>query len=273
MVDTSAPSRSRSPTCSICGDAGWLRLDVPITDPRFGTIVPCACQKAQHERERSERLFALSRLGERQRLMTFQTFYTHDIPYEHVVGRTPHALAEIYRSLKQAKDAAQAYAEEPNGWLVLIGDTGCGKTHLAVAVCNERIRRGEPVLFQVVPDLLDHLRATYAPTSTVTYDDLFEEVRTAPLLVLDDLGAQSSSQWAQEKLFQIVNFRYNHKLPTIVTTNMPPERLEQRLASRMLDRGSIIVGIRAPDFRGETARGAEQGHASSSHGRNGRSRS
>ncbi|MCL4541990.1 MAG: ATP-binding protein [Chloroflexi bacterium] len=272
MVDTSVPSSSRgSPACSICGDAGWLRLDVPVNDPRFGKIVPCACQKAQREHEHSERLFALSRLGERQRSMTFQSFYTQDIPYEHVDGRTPHALTEIYRSLKQAKDAAQAYTEEPNGWLVLIGDTGCGKTHLAVAICNERIRRGEPVLFQVVPDLLDHLRAAYAPTSTVTYDDLFEAVQTAPLLVLDDLGAQSSSQWAQEKLFQIVNFRYNHRLPTIVTTNVPPERLDQRLASRMLDRGSIIIGIRAPDFRGETTRSAEQRRIPGQRLRNGRS--
>ncbi|HEY8745583.1 MAG TPA: ATP-binding protein, partial [Chloroflexota bacterium] len=129
------------------------------------------------------------------------------------------------------------------------GGPGCGKTHLAVAIANSRILKGEPVLFQVVPDLLDHLRASFSPNSTVTYDELFEEVRSAPLLVLDDFGSQSGSPWAEEKLFQIVNHRYNHGLPTVVTTNLPPERVEPRLLSRIMGGASIWFRITAPDFR------------------------
>ncbi len=56
----------------------------------------------------------------------------------------------------------------------------------------------------VVPDLLDHLRATFSPSSTVSLDRRFEEVRTTPLLILDDLGTQSATPWAREKLYQIV---------------------------------------------------------------------
>ena len=63
-----------------------------------------------------------------------------------------------------------------------------------------------------MPDLLDHLRATFAPGSDVSYDELFETVAIAPLLVLDDLGTQSSTQWAQEKMFQILNHRYNDRI-------------------------------------------------------------
>ena len=64
-------------------------------------------------------------------------------------------------------------------------------------------------MFVVVPDLLDHLRATFSPTSTVSYDRRFEEIRTTPLLVLDDLGTQAMTPWAREKLYQLFNHRYN----------------------------------------------------------------
>jgi len=70
-----------------------------------------------------------------------------------------------------------------------------------------------------VPDLLDHLRATYGPDSEVRFDERFEEVRDAPVLILDDLGTQNATPWAQEKLYQILNHRYNAQLPTVVTTN------------------------------------------------------
>ena len=57
-------------------------------------------------------------------------------------------------------------------------------------------------LFTFVPDLLDHLRATYSPNSPVQYDQLFEQVKSTPLLILDDLGAETSTPWAKEKLYQ-----------------------------------------------------------------------
>ncbi|MEE9284893.1 MAG: ATP-binding protein, partial [Dehalococcoidia bacterium] len=105
--------------------------------------------------------------------------------------------------------AAQHFAEEPSGWLVFSGPSGCGKTHLAAAIADRCIQDGRPVLFMVVPDLLDHLRAAYRPESEVGYDELFELLRNSPVLILDDLGVQSSTPWAEEKLFQLINHRYN----------------------------------------------------------------
>ena len=87
----------------------------------------------------------------------------------------------------------------------------------------------------VVPDLLDHLRATFGPNSEANYDDLFDEIRNTSVLVLDDLGVQGVTPWAQEKMFQILNHRYNSQLPTVLTTNQRMEDLDQRLRSRLQD--------------------------------------
>ena len=101
-----------------------------------------------------------------------------------------------------------------------------------------------------VPDLLDHLRAAFSPTSETAYDDLFEQLRNTPLLILDDLGAQSSTPWAQEKLFQLINHRYNAQLPTVITTNQRLDELDPRLRSRLMDAVLVTnVAILAPDFR------------------------
>jgi DNA replication protein DnaC len=146
--------------------------------------------------------------------------------------------------------------------LILKGNYGCGKTHLAAAIANYQVEHGQPVLFVVVPDLLDHLRATFSPDSAITFDRRFETVRTAPLLILDDLGAQSSTPWAQEKLYQVLNHRYNAQLPTVITTNYELEDLDARLRSRIAELGwSSVVAILAPDYRGSSV--AEQMELSS----------
>ena len=97
---------------------------------------------------------------------------------------------------------------------------------------------------------MDHLRAAYSPGADTSYDDRFEQVRNAALLILDDLGTQSNTEWAQEKLYQIFNHRYNAQLPTIVTTNLELEAIEIRIRSRMVDPTLVnIIHIAAPDFR------------------------
>ncbi|MCP4713101.1 MAG: ATP-binding protein, partial [Planctomycetes bacterium] len=78
----------------------------------------------------------------------------------------------------------------------------------------------------------------------------FEEIRNAPLLILDDLGIESPTPWANEKLYQLLNHRYNARLPTIITTNLTLETLELRLRSRLSDPDvSQVLGITAPDYR------------------------
>ncbi len=162
---------------------------------------------------------------------------------------------EVQMSLESAFKAAQEFAEQPHGWLMLMGGYGSGKTHLAAAVGNYRKGMGEDPIFVVVPDLLDHLRATFGPTSNVSYDELFQRVRTTPLLILDDLGTQSATPWAREKLYQIFNDRYNAKLPTVITTSERLEDLDARIKSRMLDdRLCEIYAIMVPSYRGGAVR-------------------
>ena len=232
-------SEQKGDKCPVCGGLGYVREDVPVGHPNFGKLLPCRCKLAEIEQQRLERLRALSNLGHMAR-MTLDTF----VPDGY--GLPPDKAANLHLAF----DLARQYANDPKGWLILFGGFGCGKTHLAAAIANRAVEHGQPVLFVVVPDLLDHLRATYSPNSPVGYDQRFEEVRNAPLLILDDLGTQSSTPWAQEKLFQILNFRYNARLPTVITSNQSLEDIDLRIRSRMVDPDlATIVTILAPDFR------------------------
>jgi DNA replication protein DnaC len=142
---------------------------------------------------------------------------------------------EEAQSLERAFRAAKDFAEHPRGWLVFMGSYGVGKTHLAAAIANYQFDQGKPPMFVQVPDLLDHLRATFSPSSSVSYDLRFDEIRTAPLLILDDLGTQSMTPWVREKLYQLFNSRYFSELPTVITTSDRLEDMDKRLVSRFKD--------------------------------------
>ena len=189
--------------------------------------------------QRLNKLLELSQLGA-LKSCTFESF----LP-------TGHGLTDAKQlNLSMAYDRALEYAKTLNGWLIFKGGYGCGKTHLAAAIANYRINLGHPVLFINTPDLLDHLRAAYSPNAETGYDARFDQVRNAPLLILDDLGTQSNTDWAQEKLYQIFNYRYNARLATVVTTNEELEDIDIRVRSRMADSDlAQIVHIAAPDFR------------------------
>jgi len=225
--------------CPHCGGLGYVRENVPVDHPHFGKLFPCTCKQAEIEQQRAERLRAVSNLTHLSH-MTFDAF----VPEGY--GLSPDKAS----NLRGAFEAAGHYAEEPRGWLILLGGYGCGKTHLAAAIANRCVERGQAVLFVTVPDLLDYLRAAFSPASATRYDQRFDEVREAPVLVLDDLGTQSSTSWAQEKLFQILNYRHNARLPTVITSNQTLEEIDLRLRSRMVDPDlSVVRTILAPDFR------------------------
>jgi DNA replication protein DnaC len=183
-------------------------------------------------------------------------------------------------SLEQQDNMDQAYrlafdfAKDPDGWLVFMGVTGCGKTHLAAAIVNYRYEEGKPASFVVVPDFLDHLRSAFNPDSKVSYDQLFESIKSSPLLVLDDFGEQSTNPWVKEKLYQLLNHRYNSRLPTVITTRNCLDEImaewDSSISSRLVDRNiSVTFGITAPDYRTERKPGRKQ---DTSRGKKGRYR-
>ena len=219
----------------------------------FGKAVPCACREKERMAKRVRALQERSSLAALERL-TFETF----------IPEPSHLPQPIAYNVHRAYDTCSYYAQEPEGWLVITGTYGCGKTHLAAAIANARVAMGEPAIFMVIPDLLDHLRAAYNPQSETRYDDLFEQLRNTPLLILDDLGTQSSTPWAQEKLFQLLNHRYSARLPTVITTNQRLDEMEPRLRSRLHDPNLVSVfAILAPDFR--TGKNASQTTLSTLH--------
>ncbi len=158
---------------------------------------------------------------------------------------------EQRQNLSQAFNLAVEFARSPEGWLIFQGVNGCGKTHLAAAIANYQLAQGKPVFFVVVPDLLDHLRSTFSPDSKISYDEFSERIKEVPLLILDDFGEQSATPWAQEKLYQLINYRYNARLPMVVTTCLSLDEIETRISSRMVDPMiSLVFNITAPDYRG-----------------------
>ncbi|HEY6073165.1 MAG TPA: ATP-binding protein, partial [Anaerolineales bacterium] len=227
------------PNCPFCGGVGYLRLDVPVGDPRFGRLELCTCRQRGVSENVRQRLYAMSHLDELGH-MTFETFKPR--------GRKGQGEMQA-ETLERAFNHARLYAGNLNGWLMLQGGFGSGKTHLAAAIANFAVSMGVPTLFLTVPDLLDMMRFAYGSEDT-SFEDRFNEIRNASLLVLDDLGTQNATSWAQEKLFQILNYRYINKLPLVVTTNQTLDEIDPRIRSRLSDPELVSrLQLNVPDYR------------------------
>ena len=139
--------------------------------------------------------------------------------------------------------------------LYFCGGVGTGKTHLAVAVMNELIRRKRiPSLFVTVPELLDNLRETYNKPGR-NLDEWMDAVQNAEFLVLDDLGSERTTEWVRERIFVIVNHRYREALPTVFTSNTGPKDLAEQLGERTASRIIAMcdwIALEGDDYR-ETA--------------------
>lgn len=199
----------RAPDCARCGDTGIVGYEYTDHTRQAVSYLRCSCAATVRRGQRSGNLDAYAD-------KTFATF-------------VPLATVADY-----ARRCAE-YAANPSGWLLLTSkEYGTGKSHLAMAIANAVNGRGGSVYFATTPDLMDDLKATFDGGDDESYAARFERIRSAGLLVLDDIGAEKKSDFNAEKLFQIINHRYNRALPTVVTANRF-DTLDGRLRSRLSD--------------------------------------
>ena len=227
------------PNCPHCSGLGYVRSDHHVGHPEFGKLLICICREEEINRRSLNKLYEISHLSELKDL-TFDNFEPNGR-----IGLGKQQAASIEYAYNQAKH----FAHNLEGWLLLQGKYGSGKTHLAAAIANLVVENGIQTIFITVPDLLDTLRFSY-DNIDITFEERFEEIRNCHLLILDDFGTQNATEWAQEKLFQIINFRYINHLPMVVTTNLSLAQIEGRIRSRLEDPELVSrVTIQAPDYR------------------------
>lgn len=208
-------------SCPICKDAGYVH---PIENGKvlYDRVVPCKCMAETLERKRREQYLRLCELPSDTENMTFENFDTKENP-----------------SLIEALDYARELSEEGDGirWLTLISQVDRGKTHLAVAICRRWLERGEPARYAYVPLLLKELRDGFELEGEHSYRQKLDYLCNVGLLVLDDLGVEKASDWAQEQIQTIVHYRGINGLPLVITSNKPLDDMpidpEHRIASRL----------------------------------------
>src|SRR3979411_800517 len=261
--------------CTLCRGTGWKL--VPRSDGVRGNVaVACDCGME----ERADRVMERARIPKRYEHCDFESYVT-----DLADGKT--WTAQHSQSLKQANMLTQGFVRDYPGaaekGLLLMGPSGVGKTHLAVAALKELIRRGHAGLFCDYRELLKEIQASYNPASESTEMRILEPIRNVEILVLDDLGASKPSDWVRDIVGIVLNARYNEKRTTIITTNyvdhpategevarlpngklvqpIREDSLEQRIGTRMRSRLYEMcrtVEVSAPDFRREKT---HAGHA------------
>lgn len=185
--------------------------------------------EAKRMRERVQRIVGDSGINARFLRRTFDTYQT-----------TP----ENQRALKVCKQYADTFKDKlprnnpdpgRNG-LFITGPKGTGKTHLAVAIANQLMQEGIAVICMTMIDLLDRIKRTYEQSKKngeeLSEGNLLNTYKSAPLLIIDDMGKEPATEWAVSKIYAIINARYEAYMPTIITTNYTDSELVKRLTPK-----------------------------------------
>jgi len=217
--------------CPACHGQGFFTYDVDMDDPRFGRAFPCSCLQGRSGEETLRLLIGHSGLEEAG--LTDKTF----------------AAFRISDSNRQAFLSAQRFAQNPQGWLLLCGGVGRGKTHLLAAIGNEMLARGLPVVYANAPRMLGRLKATFDARNVgeLSFEERFQGLKQVNVLLLDDLGAEYATEWAQVTFFELLDHRYSNHLATAIASNLKRSSFDGRLGSRLQE--AIYVELSGPDYR------------------------
>jgi DNA replication protein DnaC len=218
--------------CPFCQGTGWKLVARNDAPGKFA--VACDCGSG----ERAARTMDRAHIPKRYEHCDFESYVT-DLA-DGKVWTTQNA-----QSLKQAKLVTQGFVRDYPGasekGLLLMGPSGVGKTHLAVAALKELLRRGHQGIFCDYRELLKEIQASYNPASESTEMAILEPIRTAEILVLDDLGASKPSAWVLDIIGLVLNARYNERRVTILTTNYFDEKLVTEPAPRLPSGQRVLV--------------------------------
>ena len=245
--------------CSICNDY----LEAVITHPFTGveTKVNCKCScffEAQRKEEEAKRNFERqeeikrlqknSLLGDRYKDVTFENTRTGENPM----------FDTAYKRCKNYCSVSSKVLEEGYG-MYIYGDSGTGKTHLTACMVNGLVKQQRPVLFTNFFEISQIIRGTFKSSKTSEIE-MIEKIANIDFLFLDDVGTEKVTKngednWLQEKIFEILNKRYNNKKPTIFTSNYSLEELinnrgvMEKTVDRILEMSSVILKIEGESNR------------------------
>lgn len=205
--------------CKRCNDTGWIIAN--------GSARPCPCQEQKWQKDKQERLFRSARIPRRYMSKTFANFDSQRQPAAHKAAR---AFVDDWE-----------HNLESGSSLFLVGDVGTGKTHLAFGILHALLEKKVSGMAANVPALMDDLR----PSSHADGEEQMAALKTVPLLVLDDLGAQRTTEWVTERLYVLLNARYDNYLPTVITSNDYLEDLAKmhgwrRIVDRIVEMCDLI---------------------------------
>lgn len=198
----------------------------------------CRCRSAIQEQARIERLFQAANIPRRFRSRRLEEF---DREYQKGAWRIAARYVEKYSEIKN---------ENRNG-LCFFGPPGTGKSHLAYGILNSLLAKGVPGMCGSVPEIMDLLRPQVGLDQEVR--ERLKLLKGLEVVILDDLGAERNTEWVTERLYLIINARYGEMLPTIITSNLEMEELEQypgwdRIVSRLFEM-CHLVKMDGPDYR------------------------
>jgi len=181
----------------------------------------CEFELARQEQLRIDGLLQSSRIKKRFQQRTLDRF--------EINGKNN-------KSFSMVKNYIESFSSDTEVGIMLVGPVGTGKTHLAIAILQELIKKGHAGAYVTVPELLDEIRDSISSEVRGGSAKLMQLVKTIPVLVLDDLGTEKATEWVRERLYVIINARYEDMKPTIITTNCGIEELQERIGERTVSR-------------------------------------